>query len=179
MIKENITTLVKDLDKDTAKVLADCISPNLINSFVPSTLPSEQTDALVNVTKDIVTNFGEMAEDLTPEQLEAESAYMQTIFDLAVNAGSEREDSIFSTGEEGTSSTLDMTADDFVDTIKHSTVISNTVLNETDALKTALNDSMPEADKEQLLNAIEKDTELSEDLKNALLDVFGLGAIGK
>ena len=104
---------------------------------------------------------------------------MQTIFDLAVNAGSEREDSIFSTGEEGASSTLDMTADDFVDTIKHSTIISNTVLNETDALKTAVNDSMPEADKEQLLNAIEKDTELSEDLKNALLDVFGLGAIGK
>lgn len=173
-IKENITTMVKDLDKESAKVLSDCISSNLLNTFVPDVLPPEQTDALVTVTKDIITNIGELTETLTDEQLEAETAYMQTIFDLAVNAGQSREESLFTT-EDNDSSSLDMSATDFVDTIKHSTIISNTVINETENLKAAVNNGMPEQDKEQLLDAIEKDTELPEDLKNALLDVFQLG----
>lgn len=177
-IKENISTLVQELDKETAKVLSDCISPNLFNSFAPNSLPTEQTDALVTVTKDMITNFGEVADALSPEQLEAETAYMQTIFDLAVNAGETREESIFSS-EEGDSSTLNMTADTFVETITHSTIISSTVLNETESLKTAVNDSMPEADKEVLYDAIEKSNELTPELKNALLDVFGLGSIGQ
>lgn len=177
-IKENISTMVGELDKESAKVLADCISPNLINSFAPNALPSGQTDALVNVTKDMITNFGETADDLTPEQLEAETAYMQTIFDLAVNAGEEREETLF-TSEETESSTLNMTADDFVDTIQHSTIISNTVLNETESLKTAVNDSMPEEDKALLFEAIEKKDDLDPELKSALLEVFQLGNIGK
>ena len=176
-IKQNISTMVNELDKETAKVLSDCISSNLLNSFAPSTLPTEQTDALVNVTKDIITNFGEQAENLSPEQLEAEAAYMQTIFDLAVNAGEEREDSLF-TSEENESSTLDMTADDFVDTIQHSTIISNTVINETESLKIAVNNSMPEADKELLYEAIENKNDIDPALKEALLDVFQLGNLG-
>ncbi len=172
-MKENITTMVQDLDKETAKVLSDCISTNLLNSFISNELPAEQTDAIVTVTKDIINSFGEQTENLTEEQLEAESAYIQTIFDLAVNANQEQTDPLFST-EENDSSKLNMSADDFVDTIKHSVIISNTVVNETESLKTAINNGMPESDKELLLEAIEKDTELSEDLKNALLDVFQL-----
>jgi len=177
-MKESITTMVKDLDKESAKVLSDCISSNLLNTFVADELPAEQTDALVTVTKDIITNIGELTESLTDEQLEAETAYMQTIFDLAVNAGESREESLFTTEENDTSS-LDMSASEFVDTIKHSTIILNTVINETENLKAAVNNGMPEQDKEQLLDAIEKDTELPEDLKNALLDVFQLGGFGK
>ncbi len=179
-IKENITTLVSDLDAESAKVLADCISPNLLNSFGSSALPADQTDALVNVTKDIITNFGESADQMTPEQLEAETAYMQTIFDLAINAGDaeNRGDTIF-TSDESENSTLDMTADGFVDTIKHSTIIQSTVLSETESMKTAVNNSMGDADKAELIAAIEKDSELSPELKNALTDIFGLGSIGQ
>lgn len=175
-VKESVTTLVKDLDKETAKVLADCISTNLINSFIPSDMQTEQTDALVTVTKDIIEGFGEYAEDLTDEQLEAESAYMETIFDLAMSAGSGNADSFFAT-EDGESSTVDMTVDEFVETISQSVIISNTVKEETDNLKSVIGDSLPEAEKEALVDVIEQNEALDEELKNALLNIFGKTAL--
>lgn len=172
-VKESITTLVKDLDKDSAKVLSDCISLNLINNFTPVTLPEEEADALVTVTKDIINNFGEHADELTEEQLEAESVYVETIFDLAINAKTEDTNSFFAS-EESESSSIDMTAEEFVDTISHSVIISNTVKSETENLKAVVGETLPEADKEILIDALEKNETIDEELKNALLNIFGI-----
>jgi len=174
-MKAHVTDLVKNLDPTTAKVLSDCISANLINSFVPNALERERTDALIAVIKDIINNFGESSDTLTDEQLDAETAYLQTIFDLAVNASSETEAVLFKS-EAYPESRLGMTASEFLSSIEHSTVITKTFTNKKEELKLAVNDTMNPVDKAELVKAIAVDTVLSEDLKATLVYVFCLEA---
>ena len=172
-IKESVTVLAKDLDKESAEVLADCVSPNLINQYGGSGLGKERTEALVSVTQDMIINFGEHAEELTEEQMEAETVYMQTIFELATNAGSTKADHLFTTDENDEAS-LGITAEDFVDTIQHSTIISETFIEESDNLAIAINDKMADSDKEELLAAINASDAIDPALKDALLNAFAL-----
>ena len=177
-MKTRVTELVKNLDPATAKVLSDCLSANLINSFVPNALEPERTDALIIMIKDVIENFGESADTLTDEQLDAETAYLQTIFDLAINASADDAALLFKS-ELNPESKLNMTASEFLANIKHSTVISKTFIEEKENLKLAVNDTMNPLDKTELLSAIKADTELSDDLKTTLVYVFCLEAVAE
>lgn len=172
-VKDIVSSLVQDMDKESSAVLADCISVNLIDKFTGSSLPDERSEAMVTVTKDLLIKFGETQEELTEEQADAEAAYMQTIFDLALSTGPES--STLFDKKDGTDSTLNKTADEFVETIQESTVISQTVVEEQENLKIAFGDTLNNADKEALAEVLtDAEDRLDEDVKNALIHVFDL-----
>ncbi|MBQ7365456.1 MAG: CvpA family protein [Clostridia bacterium] len=174
-MKAHVTELIKNLDPTTAKVLSDCISVNLINSFAPNAMEPARTNALIVVIKDMIANFGEAADELSEEQLDAETAYLQTIFELAVNASTDTDAVLFKSATYPASK-LDMTAAEFLASIEHSTVIAETFTEEKENLKLAVNNTMAAPDKAELLAAIQQDANLSDDLKATLVYVFCLEA---
>lgn len=172
-MKNNVGSLMQDLDGDSAKVLSNCVSPNLIKKYSTGDINKERTDALCLVTKDLLDNFGNHSDDLTEEQLEAEATYMQTIFTLATVADDGNAQKLFSS-DESEESKLGKTADEFVASINDSVVISETLLEETDALQVAIGDKMDSNDKAALKTAVDNNTELSSELRNALNIAFSL-----
>jgi len=172
-MKEQVNSLMQDLDGDSAKVLSNCVSPNLIKKYSTGDISKERTDALCLVTKDLLDNFGSHSETLSEEQLDAEATYMQTIFTLATVADDGSAKKLFST-HENDDSKLGKTADEFVASVNHSVVISETLLDETDALKIAIGDKMNSEDKTALKNAVDNNSELSAEMRNALTVAFSL-----
>ena len=176
--KEQVTSLVKDLDGASAKVLSTCITPNLITNFTTSDIGKERTEALCDVTKDMLDNFGDLSDELSEEQMEAEATYVQTIFALATVADDGSANALFSS-EENEDSKLGKTADEFVATLNDSIVISQTILEETDSLKVAVGDKMDAKDKAALKAAVDNNTELSAEMRNALNVAFSLETIAE
>ncbi|MBR6769216.1 MAG: CvpA family protein [Clostridia bacterium] len=172
-MKEHVSSLMQDLNGDSAKVLSNCVSPNLVGKYTTGNVNKERTDAICHVTKDLLDNFGNHSDDLTEEQLDAEATYMQTIFTLATVADDGNAKKLFST-DANQESKLGKTADEFVASVNNSVVISETVLGETDALQVAIGDKMNSDDKTALKIAIDNNTELSSDLRNALTTAFSL-----
>lgn len=176
--KEQVTSLVQDLDGASAKVLSGCITPNLITNFTTTDIGKERTKALCDVTKDMLDNFGDLSDELSEEQMEAEATYVQTIFALATVADDGSVNSLFSS-EENEDSKLGKTADEFVATLNDSIVISQTILEETDSLKVAVSDKMDQKDKVALKAAVDNNTELSAEMRNALNIAFSLNNIAE
>jgi len=172
-MKEQVNSLMQDLDGDSAKVLSNCVSPNLIRNYSTGDIGKERTDALCLVTKDLLNNFGNHSDDLTEEQLDAEATYMQTIFTLATVADDGSANKLFSSNE-NEESKLGKTADEFVASVNNSVVISETLLDETDALQVAIGDKMDSEDKAALKGAVDNNTELSAEMRNALITAFSL-----
>ena len=172
-VKKTVTSLVEDLDPTGAEVLADCITPNVIEKYAGSSLSSDRIEATAEVTKDLLTRFGNADTTMTAEQAEAEAAYLQTIFDLAL-AQDEEDSSLFSDGSD--SEDGKQTASEFLDTVQHSTVVSETIVEKQEDLKTAFGDSMGQNDKAALADALsDPENGLGDELKDALVNAFGLG----
>ncbi len=176
-IKGAIDVLVKNLDSESATVIADCISTGLLDQF-SNDLGAERIDSLVSVTHDMIENFGAHADELSEEQLEAEAAYMQTIFELSMSAGELKADNLFNTEENGEAA-LGKTAEEFLECVTHSIIISETFIDHADDLEIAINDKMSDSDKTALLNAMEADDTLTDELKASLMQAFSLGTIGE
>lgn len=172
-MKEQVSSLMQDLDGDSAKILSNCVSPNLIRNYSTGDIGKDRTDALCLVTKDLLDNFGNHSDDLTEEQLDAEATYMQTIFTLATVADNGSANKLFTTNE-NEESKLGKTADEFVASVNNSVVISETLLDETDALQVAIGDKMNSEDKASLKSAVDNNTELSAEMRNALNVAFSL-----
>lgn len=172
--KSAVNNLVENLDTESAEVLADCVSPNLINQYTTKPLEPGRANALSASVKDLLTNFGEKSDTLTDEQLDAESTYLQTILTLSMSAQEEEAGTpLF--GEKG-ASRLDMSAEEFVATVSNSVVISQTILEQQDNLKIAIANSMSAADKAALSEALANDNTLSKEMKAALNIAFALTA---
>lgn len=177
-MKEQVNTLMQGLDGDSAKILSNCVSPNLIKNYTTGDFDKERTTALCDVTKDMLNNFGNHSDDLSEEQLDAEATYMQTIFALATTSDENTAERLFQT-EENEESKLGKTADEFVSSVQNSVVISETFLNETDSLKISVGNQMKVEDKALLKVAVDSNTDLNNDMRNALTVVFSLNEIAE
>lgn len=173
-IKKTVTSLVEDLEPAGAEVLADCITPNIIDKYSGSALSSERVEATADVTKDLLTRFGDADHTMTTEQAEAEAAYLQTIFALALSH-EEDSSSLFSDGNDS-SEDEKPTANEFLDTVQKSKVVSETIVEKQEELKTAFGDSMSQNDRTAMADAIsDPEHGLSDELKDALINAFSLG----
>lgn len=172
-MKNKVNTLMKDLDGESAKIISNCVSPNMIRNFSTSSLSVERTNALCHVTKDMLDKFGEQSDNFTEEQLDAETAYMQTIFSLATVSENKEAGKLFAS-QENEESQLGKTAEEFVASVTDSVVISQTLLNETEAVRVAVGNNMISEDKTALTNAVRNNTDLSEKMKIALSTAFSL-----
>lgn len=172
-MKDHVSSLMQDLDGASATVLSNCVSPNLVGKYTTGNVNKDRTDAICDVTKDLLNNFGKHSDDLTEEQLDAEATYMQTIFTLATVADDGSAKKLFTT-ETNQESKLDKTADEFVASINNSVVISETLLTKTDALQLAVGDKMNADDKTALKLAVDNNTELSNETRSALITAFSL-----
>lgn len=172
-MKEQVNSLMKDLNGESAKILSNCVSPNLVSKYTTGNINKERTDAICDVTKNLLDNFGNHSDDLTEEQLDAEATYMQTIFTLATVADNGSAKKLFTT-ETNRESKLGKTADEFVASINNSVVISETLLKKTESLQIAVGDKMNVEDKAALKLAVDNNTDLTSEVRNALTIAFSL-----
>lgn len=169
-----VSKLIKNLDPITAEVLSDCVSLRLINRYTNSSVSIGKKHALVNITRAIISNFGVCSEELSSKQLDAETTYLQMLFTLATSTTTVKNMPLFD--ERGIPSILGMTSDEFVETIRHSVVLSKTVTENKEDMRGYVSGSVAAEDKVLLLKAINNNKEITDDLAATLCYVFGIDA---
>lgn len=169
-----VSKLIQNIDPITAEVLSDCVSLRLINRYTNSNVSIGKKHALVNIIRDLVGNFGDCSEELSPKQLEAETTYLQMLFTFATSTTTVKDIPLFD--ESGTPSILGMTSDTFVETIRHSVVLSKTITDHKDTMRTYISNSVSDGDKVLLLEAINGNTQITKELTETLCYIFGIEA---
>ena len=67
-----------------------------------------------------------------------------------------------------------MSADEFVDKLSDSVVLSDTIIDEQENIKTAVGNKMSQSDKDLLTSALEENSSISSQMKEALVNAFSL-----
>lgn len=189
-IREAVNVMSDNLNGESANVLTDCITFGLLENYAANT-EEETMNAIVNVVNDIIVGFGEAGSTLSDEQKEAEAVYLQTVLELALLSENDESTHVFMTAEEAaqrdreigegtnpddivSAAALDKTPEEFLNVIADSVVISDTVKNDTENVRIAVDGMMSNVEKQALADALGENVTLDDEMKAALVEAFAL-----
>ena len=162
---ESINDLIKDMTPASAEVLKTLSTPETMKNYgVPDKSAAPVSEMLADL-------FGNMAtakeEGMSDEQYAKEAAAIKDLLNLAMSVGKSDDKNIF-----GENSATGISADEYIDRAKESTIIKKTVINaayvnggdtaKTDPLNTG--DMLSESEKADFISALDSKwkTQLSE-----------------
>ena len=162
---ESINDLIKDMTPASAEVLKTLSTPETMKNYgVPEKNAAPVSEMLADL-------FGNMAvakeEGMSDEQYDKEAAAIKDLLNLAMSVGKSGDKNIF-----GEDSATGISADEYIDRAKESTIIKKTVINaayvnggdtaKTDPLNTG--DMLSESEKADFISALDSrwKTQLSE-----------------
>ena len=172
-VKDAVKTLSSSVTPSSAEVISDCVSAGFIDRTSSGKLSHTQSVAVSSVVKNMLNNFAENSEELSEKQLEAETACVQMVIELSVSTQSSTASALFQTSS-SQDSKLGMSADEFVDKLSDSVVLSDTIIDEQENIKTAVGNKMSQSDKDLLTSALEENSSISSQMKEALVNAFSL-----
>lgn len=172
-VKDAVKTLSSSVTPSSAEVISDCVSAGFIDRTSSGKLSHTQSVAVSSVVKNMLNNFAENSEELSGKQLEAETACVQMVIELSVSTQSSTASALFQTSS-SQDSKLGMSADEFVDKLSDSVVLSDTIIDEQENIKTAVGNKMSQSDKDLLTSALEENSSISSQMKEALVNAFSL-----
>lgn len=182
-----IEHLLKNIDSDSASVIIETLTPEVMRNLGMSKDESKaMSGALGSIVQEIANNDGEFTEEQLSGEIEAVDKIVSTV--QAATDG-DKSSNLFSNGEDD-SSRSGLTADELVDTVVNSTIVSSAINSsskdeEGNTVENSygISDKLTEADKDSAKTAIEQyyqnnategdDAELKETL-DSLASIFGV-----
>ncbi len=184
-----IEHLLKNIDSDTAAVIIETLTPEVLRNLGMST---PQSNAMSGTLGSIVQEIANQNGEITDEKISTEINAIDKIVSTVQSATNEDTTSnLFANGEDDTTSKSGMTASEFVDTVVNSTIVSSAITSsatdeEGNMVENpyGISNKLTESDKSSVKSAIEDyysenavadgdNTELETTL-DSLASVFGI-----
>lgn len=126
--QEDIQELLDTMDHTTAEILQTMSTPEMIKEYGGSEVQDESAERISKMMGDIFVNFAAEKEsgNMSEAQTEAESKAMTQMMNVMMSTGERNSESVF-----GEDSVLGVDADEYVETMLNSTVMSNTLVETT------------------------------------------------
>lgn len=185
---EAIEHLLQNVDSDSAEVIMETLTPEILQSFG---MTSDKSDAMSSTLGSLLTGIADSDKDYTAEELQSEVQAVDKIITTIQAVTDDNTDaSLFSTPEAEQSKT-GMTAGELVETVVNSDVVSSAIISaskdeEGNVVENPykISDKIGEADKENAKTAIESyyndnasadaDNEELKQKLNSLANVLGV-----
>ncbi len=155
-----IEHLLKNIDSDTAEVIIETLTPQVLQNLGMSTSQSNaMSGTLGSIVQEIANQDGEFTEEEISTEINAVDKIVSTV-QSATNG--DNTSNLFASGEDDTASKSGMTASELVDTVVNSKIVSSAVTSsatdeEGNAVENpyGISDKLTESDKSSAKSAIE------------------------